>query len=540
MHGRFCNALRSGAIAVGVCAATLASGFFTSPPSLAAEPPITLRVIPHADLTILDPTVSSATITADHSYMVYDTLFALDDKFLPQPQMVDAWSVAADKLTYRFTLRDGLAFHDGSPVTAEDCVASIKRWAVKDGTGQLLSGVLKEIKVVDRKTFEIALKEPFGLMLQALSKPTANLLAIMPKRLAESDPNTPVTEATGSGPFVFVKDEWVPGIKLVYRKFDRYVPRSEPARAFAGGKVVKVDRVEWSIIKDAFTALNAVRAGDFDFWEQPPLDISIKAKSMSGLRVQVVNPLGDHGVLIINHLQPPFDNQKARQALLRMIKQTDYLQAIASDAEFYNPCKSFMACGTPFETSAGSELLGADDPATVKALLAEAGWDGSKPIVVLQPTDRPAYNADALVVADAFRHHGLATRVLAMDWAALVARRQNKGNPLDNGWNLFATDVSALLASNPATNLFINSACEKAWIGWPCDEKIEALRASFVKAGTDAERKAIADDLNRRAYEYGVYVPLGQYSIPVIYREGIEGVLPVPNAYVYWNIQKKS
>jgi peptide/nickel transport system substrate-binding protein len=215
----------------------------------------TLRVVPHADLTVLDPTVSSATITADHSYMVYDTLFALDDKLQPKPQMVESWSVSDDKLVYRFVLRDGLLFHDGTAVTADDCVASIKRWAVRDGTGQLMTKVLKEYKVVDRKTFEIVLAEPFGLMLQALSKPTANLLPVMPKALADTDPAKPVAEPVGSGPFVFVKEEWVPGTKVVYKKFDKYIPRNEAPSAFAGGKVAKVDRVEWHIVRDPFTGI---------------------------------------------------------------------------------------------------------------------------------------------------------------------------------------------------------------------------------------------------------------------------------------------
>jgi peptide/nickel transport system substrate-binding protein len=500
----------------------------------------TLRVVPHADLSGLDPTVSSATITAGHSYMVYDTLFALDANMMPQPQMVDTFTVSPDRLIYRFTLRDGLVFHDGAPVTADDCVASIKRWTVNDGTGQLMAKALKEYRIVDRRTFEIALNEPFGLMLLGLAKPTANLLPIMPKRLAESDPAKPVSDPVGSGPFVFVKEEWVPGTKIVYRKFDRYVPRKDPPSAFAGGKIAKVDRVEWHVVRDPFTALNGVRSGEFDFWEQPPLDLAINAKTIKGLVVKKVNPLGDHGVFIINHLQPPFDKPQARQALLRMIKQTDYLKAIATDPEYYLPCKSFLACNTPYQTDAGSEILGADDTATIRALFKEAGWDNSKPIIILQPTDRPAYNADALIIADAMRKHGVNVRLLAMDWAAVRARRNNKGDPLENGWNLFATDVSALLASNPATNLFINAACDKAWIGWPCDEKIEALRAAFGKASDDATRKKIAEDLNRRAYEYGVYAPLGQYSIPVIHRDTLQGVLSVPNAYVYWNIEKGS
>src|SRR5260221_1354596 len=298
----------------------------------------TLKVIPHGDLQVLDPVVSAATITADHSYMVYDQLFALDDAYKPQPQMIDSWSLTDDHLKYRFTLRAGLLFHDGGPVTAEDCVASIKRWAVRDGTGQLMMKIVEDIKVIDEKTFEIALRQPFPLMLEALAKPTANLLPIMPKRFAETDASKPVTEPIGSGPFLFAKDEWVPGSKIVYRRFDRYVPRDEPARGFAGGKVAKVDRVEWHIVRDPFTALNGIRSGEFDFWEQPPLDVSISARTMKGVHVKVVNTLGDHGVFRINHLQPPFNHASARQALLRIAKQTDFLQAIASDPDFFRTC----------------------------------------------------------------------------------------------------------------------------------------------------------------------------------------------------------
>jgi peptide/nickel transport system substrate-binding protein len=526
------------AFVIGISIAGIASSTADaqSNPSVDAK---TLRIVPHADLTGLDPTVSSATITADHSYLVYDTLFSLDESMTPRPQMVESYSSSPDKLLYRFTLRDRLLFHDGSPVTAEDCVASIKRWTVNDSTGQLMAQAVSEYKVVDPKTFEIVLKEPFSLMLQGFAKPTANLLPIMPKRLAESDPAKPVTEPIGSGPFVFVREEWQPGIKIVYKRFEKYLPRNEPPSAFAGGKVAKVDRIEWNIVRDPFTALNGLRSGEFDFWEQPPLDVAINAKSTKGLVVKKVNPLGDHGVFIINHLQPPFNKQPARQALLRMIKQTDYLKAIATDPDYYLPCKSFLACGTPYQTEAGSDILGADDDATIKALFKEADWDFSKPIVILQPTDRTAYNADALILAGAMRKHGIKVRLLAMDWAAVRARRNNKTDPMDNGWNLFATDISALLASNPATNLFINAGCDKAWIGWACDEKIEALRSAFIKASDDASLKQIAEDLNRRAYEYGVYVPLGQYSIPVIYRDTLQGVLSVPNAYVYWNIEKR-
>ena len=241
--------------------------------TLSAHADKTLRAVMHSDLKILDPIWTTAYIVRNHGYMVYDTLFATDEKGEIKPQMVDKYDVSADKLTHTFTLRDGLLWHDGQPVTAEDCVASIKRWAAKDATGQKLMTFVDGLEVKDAKTFVIKLKEPTGLVLLGLGKPSSNVPFMMPKRVAETDPNTQISDFTGSGPFVFKRDEWKPGDKTVYVKFDKYKPRSEPASGLAGGKVVKVDRVEWRAISDHQQAVNALLAGEIDFIEAPPHDL---------------------------------------------------------------------------------------------------------------------------------------------------------------------------------------------------------------------------------------------------------------------------
>src|SRR3989442_4517799 len=187
-----------------------------------------------------------------------------------RPQMVDRYEISADKVTYTMTLRDGLLWHDGQPVTADDCVASIKRWAAKDSMGQKMMGFVKELPVVNPKTFKIVLKEPTGLVLSALGKPSSNVPFMMPKRVAETDPNTQISETIGSGPFIFKKDEWKPGDKAVYVKNAQYKPRSEAPSGMAGGKVVKVDRGEWKWIPDHQPAINALLAGEIDFLESPP------------------------------------------------------------------------------------------------------------------------------------------------------------------------------------------------------------------------------------------------------------------------------
>src|ERR1700704_1398542 len=239
-------------------------------PSLADAKTIT--AVMHSDLRILDPIITTAYIQRDYGYMVYDTLLAMDSDFKIQPQMAD-WKVSDDKLTYTFTLRDGLKWHDGAPVTAEDCVASLQRWGKRDGMGQKLMSFTASIEATDAKTITLKLKEPYGLVLESIGKPSSVVPFMMPKRLAETPTDKPIPEQIGSGPFKFVPAEFQPGVKAVFEKNKDYVPRKEPPSWTSGGKVVKVDRVEWITMPDAQTAVNALQSGDIDFMEHPPIDL---------------------------------------------------------------------------------------------------------------------------------------------------------------------------------------------------------------------------------------------------------------------------
>ena len=261
------NAFRK-AILAATCVGSLMT--VAAAPALAQT---TLRAVMHSDLKILDPIWTTAYIVRNHGYMIYDTLLAQDENGEIKPQMVEKYEAAADGKGYTFTLRDGLLWHDGQPVTSEDCIASIKRWAVKDSLGQKMMTFVDSIDAVDAKTFTIKLKEPTGLVLLGLSKPSSNVPFMMPKRVADTDPNKQIEDFTGSGPFVFVKDEWKPGDKTVYVKFDKYKPRAEPASGLAGGKLAKVDRVEWRAISDAQQAVNALQKGEIDYIEQPSHDL---------------------------------------------------------------------------------------------------------------------------------------------------------------------------------------------------------------------------------------------------------------------------
>src|SRR5207245_970586 len=288
----------------------------------------TLRVVMHSDLKIVDPIWTTAYIVRNHGYMIYDTLFAMDAKGDIKPQMVDKYEVSKDQLTYTITLRDGLLWHDGKPVTTDDCVASIKRWAAKDSMGQKLMTFVKDIQIVNPKTFKIVLNEPTGLVLGALGKPSSNVPFMMPKRVAETDPNTQISDFTGSGPFVFRKDEWKPGDKAVYVKFPQYRPSGEAPSGLAGGQVATVDCVEWRALPDAQTALHGPLARELDYLEATPHDLYPVLKQDSNVRLVNLNPLGNQYTFRYNTLHKPFDNPKVRQAVMWAFNQEDFLKAV--------------------------------------------------------------------------------------------------------------------------------------------------------------------------------------------------------------------
>ena len=497
----------------------------------------TIRAVMQADLGIIDPVVTTATITTYHSAMIYDTLFAIDAELKPQPQMVERTVVGADRLSWEFVLRPGLSWHDGSPVTAQDCVASIRRWAQRDGAGARLMANTATLEVVDARRFRLVLKAPFGLVEDILAKTASNVPFMMRERDAMTDPSTPVKEAIGSGPFRFMAGERVSGSTTVYERNPAYLPRPEPASGFAGGKVVKVDRVVWTVIPDAQTAVSALTRGEIDFLEQPPSDLIPMLKKSKDVRLQVLDRLGSQALTRMNHLQPPFDHPKARQAMLLLTRQEDYMQAMVGDPEYYRVCGALFICGSPMENDAHTEWLTHPDIARAKQLFAEAGYDGRK-VLVLQPVDYLIYSNAAQVTVSLLRAAGVNAEAVASDWSTVLARRGNRGPVDKGGWNIFHTGTGGNGASNPVLNTWLSSTGASANVGWPSDARNETLRDDWARAGTEAERRAIARDLQQNAYDFVPYIPIGITLVPVAYRTSLGGFVPVPGVVVFWGVDK--
>jgi peptide/nickel transport system substrate-binding protein len=497
----------------------------------------TLKFIPQADLRILDPITTTAYITRNHGYMVYDTLFAVNDKFEVKPQMVDKYEISKDKLTYTFTLRDGLKFHDGIPVKSADCIASVERWAKRDALGQKLAEATEAWSVVDDKTFRLKLKKPFPLTLEALGKPSSNVPFIMPERIAKTDAAKNIEDPTGSGPFKFVKEEWVPGSKVVYVKNTDYVPRKEPPSWASGGKVVKVDRVEWIYIPDAATAANAINAGEADWWEQMPPDL-IDSLSKKDVIVKNIDPLGSMGVLRFNFKYPPFNNEKMRLAVMQLVNQSDYVIGIAGSMKNGQTCYSYFTCGTPLSSEAGADLLkGKRDLEKAKQLVKEAGYKGER-VVVIDATDQPIVHAQSLLTLEVLKKLGLNAEIQAGDWGTLITRRTVK-EPVDKGgWSIFHTWLVGTDMVNPGVNFPLRAMGDKAWFGWPADDKLEELREAWFNTTDLAASKKAAEAVQKRAFEFVPFVPTGQFILPTAYRTNISGVIIAPMTLL-WNVEKK-
>jgi peptide/nickel transport system substrate-binding protein len=496
-----------------------------------------LRVVPHSNLAILDPIWTTAYMSRNHGYMIYDTLFGTDENGKVKPQMVDSWTVSGDNRLWTFKLRKGLEFHDGKPVTGDDVIASLQRWGKRDAMGSALMQFVQRMDSPAPDTFRIFLGEACGFVLEALGKPSSTVPFIMPRRVAETDPFKQISEHVGSGPYVFKREDFKPGDKAVYLKNTQYLPRSEPPSGTTGGKVVHVDRVEWNLaLRDAQSQVAALQKGEVDILEALPFDFVEAVRADSVLQMPRFDTIGRGYTARFNHLHKPFDNPKVRQAAIAAFAQEPFLRAQVGVKDLYRPCGSMFVCGGPWGTTAGSELQMKGGMKKAQELLKASGYDGT-PVVILKPTDLLSIHKLPDVAAQQLRQAGFKVEVLAMDWQSLVSRRAKKDAPDKGGWNLFITAFWAFDLWDPIANPMTDTRGDKAFFGWPTDEPLQNLRNAFMRAVDTAEKKKLAEQMQRRAYEIGTHAPLGQYDQPMAARKTITGFF-VSNGNLYWNLRK--
>ena len=448
-----------------------------------------LRLVPHADLANFDPVWTTAYIARNAGLLVWDTLYGMDNKLQPQRQMVESESVSADGLTWTFRLRPGLRFHDGAPVLARDAVASVNRWAARDSMGQMLKAIESEFVAVDDRTFRWRLSKPYPKMLLALGKIGTCCCFVMPERIAATDPFKQINEYVGSGPMRFVKDEWAPGAKAVFEKFSGYEPRSEPASWLAGGKRIASARIEWIVIADQATAAAALQSGEVDWLELPLPDIVPALQKSRNIVVDVADPLGSIGTLFFNHLYPPFNDARARRAVLMALSQEDYMRAyIGEDNRLWKTLPGYFTPGSPLYNEDGGEILkGQRNLDAAKRLLAESGYAGER-IVSMAAQDTAPHKAWGDVTADLLTRLGMKVDYVAVDWGTIVARRAQKSPPAQGGWHVFHTNFYGVDCMDP-TSKIIRANGDKAFFGWPNIPDVETEVTAWYESKTLDEEK---------------------------------------------------
>lgn len=504
-------------------------------PAIAQGNARVLRCVPEANLASIDPVWTTATVAINYGFMVYDTLFGADLALEPKPQMAAGHTYSDDRKTLTITLRDGLFFHDGEKVLARDCVASIARWSKRSSWGQALGAVTQEMKVIDDKTFAIHLKKPFALALHALA---VGYCFIMPERVAQTDPFKQITETIGSGPFKFVRDEWVSGARAVWAKNERYVPRDEPANMFSGGKRVFVDRVEHIVMPDGATAAAALQTGEVDWVHVPTIDLVPMLKRANGVRAIVNDPFGWIGVIRPNFLHPPFDNRKLLRAILPAIDQKEFLAAVIGEqSEIGKYPVGIFTLGGRMANEAGMDVLTRPrDMALAKRLVAESGYKGEK-VVLMSPSDQPALQQLSQVTRELFQKLGINVEYVSMDWSTLVARRASREPPDKGGWNAFCTSWGGLSVIDPGGHFPIRGNGTSGWFGWPTDAKMEELRDAWLDAPDLASQKRICEQIQLHAFEQVPIIPTGQWFYPTAFRSNVTDI--VRTALMFsWNVKK--
>jgi peptide/nickel transport system substrate-binding protein len=497
-----------------------------------------LKAVPQANLTSLDPIWTTANVTRNHGYLVYDTLYGTDAEFRPHPQMAEGAVEAEEGRRVTITLRPGLKFHDGEPVRAADCVASLNRWMKRSPMGQKLETFVEALEADGDRRIVFRLKARFPMLTAALGQVSNSPPFIMPERIARTDPFQQIREVVGSGPWRFVARDFNSGSLAAYERFAEYSPTpvGRPSLT-AGPKIAHFDRVEWHIITDPSTAAAALQTSEIDWYEQPPPEIQMLLRRNRGITVEPIDPLPLTGILRFNHLHAPFNDKRMRQAILPAIVQSDFMQAVnGPDAALWMTNVGIFTPGTPLANDAGmAPLTGPRSVDRARALMREAGYT-NQPMRLIGPTDILAPAAMTQVGADLVRRLGFNADIVLTDWGTTVQRRTSREPVERGGWSMLFTAFASFDFVDPSAHFPLRGNGANAWPGWPTIPRLEELRdAWFVAPGLDAQR-AIARQIQEVAMDELPYVPVGSYLPMTALRRNL--VDRVAGMQLFWGLRR--
>lgn len=505
----------------------------TAAPALRPAQAQTLSAVLEAEIVTLDPHFTPAYITRTFGYMVFDTLFAMDRAGTVKPQMVERWTTSPDGLTWNFTLRDGLKWHDGTPVTAADCVASLKRWGTRSALGGRLMAATAALEANDAKSFTLTLRTPYGLVLDTLGTTSSPGPFMMPERLARTPGTERITEIIGSGPFVYRRADHRTGDRMLLRKNTDYLPRAEPGDLLSGGKVVKIDALELRVVPDGATATAALQSGEIDYIQYAPFDLLPVLERDRRVRVQSFTGLDQFtGHYRMNAASGPFADPAIRRVVLQLVDQAEVMAGFGLSDRYARSCLAFFICGSPYENEAGTAVMRRPSVEAARAALKETRYAG-EPVVVLVANDIEAPKVSSEILADRLRRAGFTVDMQVMDWASVLARRTRR-----EGWSIFGVHALGVDLQSPLTNSVIGFNCTDAPTGgFHCERPLVPLFDAFAAAPSLAERQRIAAQIQEIVYDKAMAVPWGQFAQPAAHRAQLRNLIPsaIP---LFWAVEK--
>ena len=512
-----------------------AAVFTPTRPSIAQGAPRVLRFVPPGNLNHPDPLVTLAPTARNSGHMIWDQLYGQTLGGEVRPQMVAGHELTADGRTWRFTLRDGLTFHDKEPVRAADCVASFLRWAKRRSLGQKLLVETEEIRALNDRQFEITLKRVFPRLDTMLGRDT--FFFVMPERIASTPPLQQIPEFVGSGPFRFVTNEWQSGVRAVYTRFGDYVPRPEAADFLAGGKRAYFERVDWLVMPDPATAAAALQRGEVDWVQRPLPDLLPLLRRSPGVRVLSHDPYGSMLMLLFNHVHPPFNNRALRRALLPAIDQSTFFQAaFGDDPASGHVGVGFFTPGLGMDSTVGLEALtGPRDLALARKLVRDSGYAGEK-VLILSPSDVPEQHAACEVARALFVAVGLNVEYVSLDQGTLEKRRLSREPVEKGGWSVVSVTFDGLGAADPSNHLPLRGNGPGGFFGWPTSPELEDLRDQWFLATDEAAQRRICQDMQRIALDQIPFMPLGHWTAPTATRTALKDLIAAPFP-IFWNVR---
>lgn len=498
----------------------------------------TLNFVPSTSLVSLDPVFSTALVAVQHGYYVFDTLYGVNGKLEPKPQMAEGTQISDDGRTATITLREGLKFHDGVPVRAADCAASLQRWSKRDTFGKLLDAVVDRYEAASDRVLNIHLKAPFPRLLDAIGKPHSSPAFMMPERLARTAPTVQVTEMVGSGPYRFLADQFDSGSRVAYARFADYVPRQEAPDWTSGGKVASFGRIEWHIIPDQATATAGLQAGELDWLENISADLAPMFARDKSVTIVTADPLGTIPVMRFNCTIAPFDNRKLREVVARIVDQSEYLATLAGENGKRQICRDMFPCTIGSGAETGKDVIGSlfGKPAEIEAALKAAGYKGET-IVILNPSDSADISPISMVTADLLKRAGFNVDLQAMDWGTLLQRRTSHATTDKGGWNIFHSTWPSIAIANPVLNTTIRGEGSNGWPGWFENAEMEKLVSDWLNAPSPGEAERLFQSVDALALREMPTVPLGTYFPQTAYRSDLKGVLGGSVRYP-WNVRR--